>query len=345
MPARSRRPGPTPATTLVWISPSLPVARTRSSWSPCRHVDRHRPTAPRCPPSAPRRARRGSHSPPSTLHLDGVDAGVLVPGHAADTAPRRPRRRHRSAGRRSATRSSPAPRSDQPLRRSSRPSISVEPCSPRGRRPTWSPRRSRRGPARSCGPGSRARWAVAGRSSRPPASRRGSSVRASSGVAQVQPSSEVCSTQSASSETPRLGEQVGERTPLHQALPIRLAADLVAHAVERHPRLGQPAVDQVGVAEGQLAVDHAVDPQRPLLRLDRGHRDRRVDQVEVLVGRLPRRDARQADAGRSAGTSAPGDPGQCAAAAGSPRRAGGLPPPAARRRRARPRHRHDTGDR
>ena len=78
------------------------------------------------------------------------------------------------------------------------------------------------------------------------------------------------------------------RTPLQRALPTRppptsLLTQLSVIHDSRHP-----AGDQVGVAEGQLAVDHAVDAQRPLLRLDGGLRDGRVDQVEVLVGRLPR---------------------------------------------------------
>ena len=59
------------------------------------------------------------------------------------------------------------------------------------------------------------------------------------------------------------------RTPLHQALPIRspptsLDTQLsVIHASVRSPG------EQLVVGQHQLAVDHAVDPQRPVPRLDR----------------------------------------------------------------------------
>ena len=48
-----------------------------------------------------------------------------------------------------------------------------------------------------------------------------SSVSAPSGVPQVQPSSEVCSTASAPGWTPAAASSSAIRTPLHQALPIR----------------------------------------------------------------------------------------------------------------------------
>ncbi len=48
------------------------------------------------------------------------------------------------------------------------------------------------------------------------------SVSAASGVPQVQPSSEVCRTASAPSCSPASASSPANRTPLHQALPIRL---------------------------------------------------------------------------------------------------------------------------
>ena len=48
-----------------------------------------------------------------------------------------------------------------------------------------------------------------------------SSVRASIGVPQFQPSSEVCRTASASGETPASASRSATRTPLQKALPIR----------------------------------------------------------------------------------------------------------------------------
>ena len=120
------------------------------------------------------------------LHLDAVDAGVLVPGHAAE---RDRAGRDVVAGARDVD-----PRGDLdrplggPALASSSSRSTRRTCSPRGRRPTWWPRRSRRGPGtivrtgKPCSMGSgRPFIATASIASR-------SSVRASSGVAQVQPS-------------------------------------------------------------------------------------------------------------------------------------------------------------
>ncbi len=114
------------------------------------------------------------------------------------------------------------------------------------------------------------------------------------GVAQLQPSWEVCRTQSAAGSTPTSCQQVGDADPAPPGVADQAATDLVAHAVEGDPGLGDLSGDEVGVAQGELAVHHAVDADRPLLRLDGGLRDGRVDQVEVLVGCLPRGDAGQA---------------------------------------------------
>ena len=122
-----------------------------------------------------------------------------------------------------------------------------------------------------------------------------SSVRAARGVPQVQPSSDVWSTASAPSWAPARRSRSATRTPLHQALPIRSPPDLVGHAVERDPGLRTPTGEQVVVGQLQLVVDHAVDPQPPVARLDRRHHDRGVDLVEVVVRRLPRTDALEPD--------------------------------------------------
>ena len=96
----------------------------------------------------------------------------------------------------------------------------------------------------------------------------------------------------------QVGQQVRDAYAAPAGVADQAAADLVAHAVEGDPRLGHLARDQVGVGQRQLAVDETVDPQRPLLRLDGRLRDGRVDQVEVLVGRLPGRDARHPEGRR-----------------------------------------------
>ena len=122
-----------------------------------------------------------------------------------------------------------------------------------------------------------------------------SSVSAARGVPQVQPSSEVWSTASAPSWTPASAQQVGDADAAPPGVADQVAADLVGHAVEGDPGLRAPTGEQLVVGQLHLVVDHAVDPQPPVARLDRRHHDRGVDQVEVVVRRLPRTDALEPD--------------------------------------------------
>ena len=92
-----------------------------------------------------------------------------------------------------------------------------------------------------------------------------------------------------------LAQQVGGRTPLHQALPIsRPPTGLETQLRVTHASVGSRG-HQVGVGEHHLAVDHPVDPQLPVLRLDRRRDQRGVDQVERVVRGPPRGDALEAD--------------------------------------------------
>ena len=50
------------------------------------------------------------------------------------------------------------------------------------------------------------------------------------------------------------------------------AADVVGHAGQRQGARDQRAGEQVGEGERELAVDHAVDPQRPVRRASAGTR-------------------------------------------------------------------------
>ena len=81
------------------------------------------------------------------------------------------------------------------------------------------------------------------------------------------------------------------RTPLQRALPISSPPTGLETQLSVIQRLGQLPADQVGVGQRQLPIDHAVDAQPPVLGLDRRHHDGGVDPVEVVVRRLPRRDA------------------------------------------------------
>ena len=80
---------------------------------------------------------------------------------------------------------------------------------------------------------------------------------------------------------PGLRQQVGEPDAAPPGVADQVAADRVGHAVEGDPGLGDLPVHQVGVGQRDLPVDHAVDPQRPVLRLDGGYDDRGVDPVEA----------------------------------------------------------------
>ena len=93
------------------------------------------------------------------------------------------------------------------------------------------------------------------------------------------------------------------RTPLHQALPTRPPPTSLDTQLRVTHASVSAAGDEVVVGQHQLAVDHPVDAQPPVLGLDRRHRDGGVDEVEVVVGRLPRRESAQPDRrrGRRAG--------------------------------------------
>ena len=84
-----------------------------------------------------------------------------------------------------------------------------------------------------------------------------------------------------------LGEQRVDPDAAPPGVADQRAADGVGHAVERQPVLGDLPVDELLVGQRDLAVDHAVDAQAPLVGLDRGRGDRGVDQVEPAVRRLP----------------------------------------------------------
>ena len=156
-----------------------------------------------------------------------------------------------------------------------------------------------------------------------------SSVSAASGVPQVQPSCEVCSTASAPACDPGLGEQLADEYAGPPGVADQVAADLVRHAAQGDPGLGELAVDQVLVAEGQLLVDHPVDAQLQSGGEIDGRGQRGVDDVEVVVRRAPRAEAGHA---RGRHRRAPHRGGPAAGAAVGPARRGdGRCRPAGRR--------------
>ena len=150
-----------------------------------------------------------------------------------------------------------------------------------------------------------------------------SSVSAASGVPQVQPSSEVCRTASASGLRPGLRQDVGEPDAAPPGVADQVAADRVGHAVEGDPGLGELPVHEVGVGQRDLPVDLAVDAQRPVLRLDGRYDDRGVDPVEVR--RSPVCHGETPLSPIAGGRRHPrlGHLRRAGAAGGSPRRAGG----------------------
>ena len=84
-----------------------------------------------------------------------------------------------------------------------------------------------------------------------------------------------------------------------------MAADLVAHAGDRHVLLEERHLGEVRVAERDLLVDHAVDPELPGPGVDARDDQGRVDPVELLVRDDERRDPLLVD--RGAGRQGRGD--------------------------------------
>ena len=189
-----------------WGSPVASAERTSSGAVPSRRPT-STPTASRCPCSAP---------PPA-----GVVPGAAVDAHLDARRPpgagpmrRRPRRPSRALTWRRPRDVDPREGPDRCLpAHQPRGSSTPRPRrtgSPRARRPTWSPTRSRRDPGRPSAPGSRARAAAARRSSPTASSASRPSVSAASGVPAVKPSVLRESTMSASAAGRRPGEHVGD---------------------------------------------------------------------------------------------------------------------------------------
>ena len=84
-----------------------------------------------------------------------------------------------------------------------------------------------------------------------------------------------------------LGEQLTREYAGPPGVADEIPTHLVRDAAQRDPGLGQLAVDQVLVAEGQLPLDHAVDAQLPVRGRDRRRGQGGVDEVEVAVRRTP----------------------------------------------------------
>jgi hypothetical protein len=84
----------------------------------------------------------------------------------------------------------------------------------------------------------------------------------------------------------------GQRLAVHRDGEHRVAAvgrdDLVRDAGERDVTLDRGSRDELVEAEMDLTIDHTVDPQPPVRRLDPRCEQRRVDAVEALVGREER---------------------------------------------------------
>ena len=99
----------------------------------------------------------------------------------------------------------------------------------------------------------------------------------------VQPSTERPTSCVADVWTPAMSSTSRSRTPVHLALPTRLPADLVADAGDRHVLLEHRQADQLVPGQGRLAVDQAVDPQRPGRGVDDRGQQRGVDPVEPVV--------------------------------------------------------------
>ena len=80
-----------------------------------------------------------------------------------------------------------------------------------------------------------------------------------------------------------LPQEVGEGRTDPARVPHVGPADLVRDAGDRDVALDHRSREEVVEAEADLVVDHPVDAERPRLRIDRGHEQRRVHAIEGRV--------------------------------------------------------------
>ena len=95
---------------------------------------------------------------------------------------------------------------------------------------------------------------------------RSGAVTQAVGKPAVQPSTERGTIWVAPALDARHVEHVGQADAGPLGVADEVAADLVAHARDRHVLLDQRQLDELVEGEGDLAVDHAVDPQVPRRR-------------------------------------------------------------------------------
>ena len=107
----------------------------------------------------------------------------------------------------------------------------------------------------------------------------------------MNPSTERETSWSAAGSHPGLLEQRLERHADPASVADVRTADLVRDARQRDVAFDQFAGDELLEVQGDLPIDHAVDPQRPVLGADRGHEQGGVDPVELVVRRDERAEA------------------------------------------------------
>ena len=103
------------------------------------------------------------------------------------------------------------------------------------------------------------------------------------GVPIDMPSMERDTIWSAPAWTPAASSTVAERDADPAGVAGVFAADLVRDAGQGDVALDRRVVEQLVESQGDLAVDHPVDPQAPLVGRDDGDLQGRVDPVERVV--------------------------------------------------------------
>ena len=126
-----------------------------------------------------------------------------------------------------------------------------------------------------------------------------SSVSASSGELAVNPSIERDEHHVGLGGRRRAGEQLADRIAEPQRVADQLAADRVRDARQSGDALLERQREQLVPRDRDLVLDEPVDAQTPVGRVDLRHDERRVDAVELRVGRDHGRESGDAEFGRS----------------------------------------------
>ena len=150
------------------------------------------------------------------------------------------------------------------------------------------------------------------------------SITTAAGLPTVNPSTERETSWSAAGSTPASSSKGFSGTPTQRALPMYGPPTSFETHVSVMSRSIRSPSDELLEVQRDLPIDHAVDPQRPVLGTNRGHEQGGVDAVELVVRRDER--AEPGDTQLGAGRRRRRDVHRLRDLEGSARLIGGEPP-------------------